>query len=127
MRLGRDRVTAARKRAAGAAMTRIRRALPVLDLPENLRDCVITPGLIAGFLGEEIPITAVTRAHSITLMLEPPPRTLPIDIGSARPFKCGLGSATKPQSVALPRFPGHADGSMTVGTSSLPLLRSAEQ
>ena len=50
--------------ASGAAMARIGRALPILDLPEDLRDRVIAPGLIAGLLGEEVPVAAVAaRPH----------------------------------------------------------------
>jgi hypothetical protein len=30
------------------------------------------------------------REQAITLMLDPPPRTLPIFIGMERPFRCGF-------------------------------------
>src|SRR5262245_63052811 len=33
--------------------------------------------------------------------------TLPIDMGTERPFRWRLGSARKPQSLSLPRFNGH--------------------
>src|ERR1700753_2941909 len=51
-------------------------------------------------------------------MLDPPPRTLPIDIGSARLLICGLGSLENAQSRSLPRFVGHRAGIMTDGDAS---------
>src|SRR5260221_5897074 len=60
------------------------------------------------------------RAQTMTLMLDPPPSTLPIFSGMARPLRCGLGWATKAQSRSLPRFRGHCPASMTLGISSLP-------
>jgi len=40
----------------------------------------------------------------MTLMLEPPPRTFPMFMGIARPFKLGLGCALKSQSRSEPRL-----------------------
>ena len=42
-----------------------------------------------------------------TLILDPPPRSLPIFIGIERPFRCLLGSAWKTQSRSDPRLVGH--------------------
>src|SRR3954469_1078654 len=56
----------------------------------------------------------------MTLMLDPPPSTFPIDRETVRPLRCGLGIASKPQSRSLPRFIGHRIGSITSGTSSFP-------
>src|ERR1700730_15946920 len=60
------------------------------------------------------------RSQAITLMLEPPPRTLPMFIGMARPFRWELGSARKFQSRSEPRFRNHCPGSFTLGTLSSP-------
>src|ERR1700730_15306730 len=56
----------------------------------------------------------------MTLMLEPPPSTLPTDMGRLRPLRSGLGSAAKLQSVGPPRFSAQRAAAMTLGTSSLP-------
>ena len=53
-------------------------------------------------------------------MLEPPPKTLPIEYRMERPFRFGLGSVMKPQSSALPRFMGQRSVSNTSSVSSLP-------
>src|ERR1700730_6855595 len=60
------------------------------------------------------------RIQAITLMLEPPPRTLPMFIGMARPFRCELGSALKFQSRSDPRLRNHCPGSFTLGPLSSP-------
>ena len=85
---------------------RIGSALPVLDLAVDPQiEC--SPRLSPASLAKKSQSLRWPRAHTITLMLDPPPRTLPIDIGMARPFRCGLGCGNEPQSVALPRLPGH--------------------
>ncbi len=53
-------------------------------------------------------------------MLEPPPRTLPMDMGMERPFNRGFALALNDQSCSLPRRAGQADASMMLATSSLP-------
>src|SRR6266478_1066076 len=56
----------------------------------------------------------------MTLILDPPPSTLPIFSGMERPLRYGLGWATKFQSRSVPRFSNHRADSVTLGTSSLP-------
>src|SRR5215813_7111372 len=56
----------------------------------------------------------------MTLMLDPPPSTLPMGRGMARPLRCGLGCAMNFQSRSVPKFSNHLFASLTLGTSSLP-------
>src|SRR5262245_44497967 len=56
----------------------------------------------------------------MTLILDPPPSTLPIDSFSMRPFNCELGSLQHCQSRSLPRFVLILPGSITASTSSVP-------
>src|SRR5258708_18422526 len=58
-------------------------------------------------------------------MLDPPPNTLPIEYGMARPLRCGLGWAAKFQSRSLPRFAGHCSARITSGASSGPPASSS--
>ena len=60
----------------------------------------------------------------MALMLEPPPSTFPIDMGTARSLRCGFGSAANPQSRSLPIFIAHWAASTTFGWSSLPPVSS---
>ena len=54
-------------------------------------------------------------------MLEPPPRTLPIESGTTRPLTPRAGSAWKFQSRSLPRFMGHLSAIHYGGTLTSPL------
>jgi hypothetical protein len=56
----------------------------------------------------------------MTLMLEPPPRTLPMDMGMERPFNRGFDVALNDQSCSPPRRVGQAAAFMMFATSSLP-------
>src|ERR1700730_6590924 len=57
--------------------------------------------------------------HAIALMLDPPPRTLPISRGIERPLRWRLGCPRNLQLRSLVRFRGHLLASITSGTSSL--------
>src|ERR1700729_3498368 len=58
-------------------------------------------------------------------MLDPPPRTLPIDISNVRLLICALGSLWNAQSRSLPRLVGHKAGVITDGVASWPPASSS--
>src|SRR6201991_5317923 len=113
--------------AAGAAPFGIRRSLPILDPALDLEHALIRPRVIAGLGGEMVPVALVTARPDqiITLMLDPPPSTLPMDQSSDRPFRFGFGRVLNAQSRSLPRFSVQRAGSSTSGTASVPPASSS--
>src|SRR5262245_46793160 len=61
----------------------------------------------------------------MALMLDPPPRTFPIDNGRERPLRCGFGRAWSFDALSLPRLASHWPASMTLATSSPPPASSS--
>src|ERR1700738_2630779 len=61
----------------------------------------------------------------MTLMLDPPPKTLPMEYGMARPLRWGLDWTAKFQSRSLPRLAPHCSARITAGTSSGPPASSS--
>src|SRR5262249_34008080 len=61
----------------------------------------------------------------MALMLDPPPRTFPIDNGRERPLRCGFGRAWKLRARWLPSVASHWPASMTLATSSPPPASSS--
>jgi hypothetical protein len=91
-----------------------------LDTPIDLRHRLVAPCWSSASLAKFSRSFLWPLAHTMTLMLEPPPRTFPMFMGIARPFKLGLGCALKSQSRSEPRFSGHFAGVIGSATASLP-------
>ena len=108
---GRQRIRLRRRfdvhQTARSAIVGVGRPAEVLDAPVDVEHRLIAPRLVTGLGGEEVQSDPCPRAHTIKLMLDPPPRTLPIDNGMRLSLACGFGVAAKFQSRSPPRFNGH--------------------
>jgi hypothetical protein len=111
--------------ATGTAVFGIRRAVPVLDAAIDLQHRLVVPRASPASAAKKSQSLRCPCAHNITLMLEPPPSTFPIDNGIDRPLTFGLGSARKFQSRSVPRLSRHWSAFMTAGTSSSPPASSS--